>query len=118
MKKKYFFLALMLAVLQGMAVQAQTDVTSTYIKNAGFDEAPICYTVAGGTVLTAGVERIGTTGWVFPIPQWRNESVINANAVQVASGEYGTVANSQGFNNVPVPATDRNGNSAGAAISM
>lgn len=118
MKKKYFFLALILAVVQGMAVQAQTDVTSTYLKNAGFDEAPICYTVAGGTVLNAKVTRIGTTGWVFPIPQWRNESVINANAVQVASGEYGTVANAQGFNNVPVPATDRYGSSAGAAISM
>ncbi len=121
MKKKYFFLALILAVVQGMAVQAQTDVTATYIKNAGFDEAPICYTVAGGTVLTAGVERIGITGtdgWTFPIPQWRSESVIGHNAVQVATGEYGTVANSQGFNNVAVPATDKNGNSAGAALSM
>lgn len=118
MKKRYFFLALILAVLQGMAVQAQTDVTATYIKNAGFDEAPIHYTVAGGTVLSAGVERIGTVGWVFPVPEWRNESVINNNAVQVATGEYGTVANAQGFNNVAVPATDKNGNSAGAAVSM
>lgn len=118
MKKKYFFLLLMMAVLQGMAVQAQTDVTATHIKNAGFDETPIHYTVAGGTVLTAGVERIGTTGWIFPVPQWNNESVINANAVQIATGEYGTVANPQGFNVVAVPATDRNGNSAGAAVSM
>lgn len=118
MKKKYFFLALILAVVQGLAVQAQTDVTATYIKNAGFDEAPICYTKTGGTVLTAGVERIGTVGWVFPIPQWNNESVIGNNAVQVATGEYGTIANSQGFNNVAVPATDKKGNSAGAALSM
>lgn len=123
MKKKYFILILLMAVLQGMAVQAQTDVTADYIKNAGFDETPYAFTVAGGTVVTEGVARIwegeeGEGGWMYTLPQWNNESVVNNNAVQIASGEYGTIANSAGFNGVAVPATDKNGGSAGAAISM
>lgn len=119
MKKIYSFLTLMVAAAMcSFSANAQTDVTATYLLNPGFDEAPICYTVSGGTVLNAEVTRIGTTGWIFPIPGWNQESVINANAVQVATGEYGTVANAQGFNNVAVPATDKNGSAVGAAISM
>jgi hypothetical protein len=121
MKKRYFLPALIVFAAMMSHLQAQTDVTATYLQNPGFDEAPIHYTVTGGTVLTAGVERIGVTGthgWTFPIPGWNQESIINANAVQISTGEYGTVANSQGFNNIPVPATDKAGASAGAAVSM
>lgn len=119
MKKIYSILTLLVvAAMCNFSLKAQTDVTSTYLLNPGFDEAPICYTVANGTLLNAEVVRIGTTGWIFPIPGWNQESIINANAVQVATGEYGTVANAQGFNNVPVPATDKDGAALGAAISM
>lgn len=119
MRKTLRFLGLFLGLLAlTMPVKAQTDVTNTYLTNAGFDTAPITYTKAGGTTKTAEAVRIGTTGWIFEIPGWSNSSTINANAVQVASGEYGTVANSSGFNNVAVPATDVDGNSTGAALSM
>lgn len=119
MKKKYLFLyAIVLAFVSSFAVQAQTDVTATHLQNADFNVPPYCYTVAGGAVLTEGVERIGTTGWIFMIPGWTNASIINNNAVQVATGQYGTITNSQGFNGIPVPATDKNGNSTGAALSM
>lgn len=117
MKKIYLFIALIAMAFAG-SVQAQEDVTATFIANPGFDEAPIHYTVAGGVTLTEGVERIGTTGWMFVLPGWTNGSVVNNNAVQIATGEYGTIANSQGFNNVPVPATDKSGNATGAAVSM
>lgn len=45
-------------------IKAQQDVTSVYLLNPGFDEAPICYSVAGGTVLNPEVTRIGTIGWI------------------------------------------------------
>jgi hypothetical protein len=120
MKKKYYFLALIVAVLQAFNLQAATptDVTDTYLQNANFNQPPYAYTVEGGTVLTEGVERHLATGWMYAVPGWTHASIVNANAVQIATGEYGTVANSNGFNGVAVPATDRNGNSVGAAVSM
>jgi len=118
MKKRYLLLAMI--AISGIVSQlyAQTDVTATYLQNPGFDQAPIHYTVAGGTVRSEQAVRIGTTGWIFVIPGWNNESIINANAVQIATGEHGTVANPQGFNNTPVPATNKAGSSVGAAASM
>ena len=119
MKKHYLlFTAIVAAFASVLSVQSQTDVTATYLTNADFNTTPICYTKAGGTTLTSGVTRIGTTGWIFNIPGWTNASVINSNAVQVATGEYGTVANSQGFNNVAVPATDKQGLAVGGCMSM
>ncbi|MDD3078440.1 MAG: T9SS type A sorting domain-containing protein [Paludibacter sp.] len=119
MKKLYIFLvAILVAGAIGLSSQAQTDVTSNYLSNADFDVTPICYTVAGGTALNTEVSRIGTTGWIFTIPGWENGSVINGNAVQIATGEYGTVANSQGFNGAAVPSVDKLGASTGACVSM
>lgn len=119
MKKHYSFLAAIIAVFASVVnVQSQTDVTATYLTNADFNTASFCYTKAGGTTLTSGVTRIGTTGWIFNIPGWTNASVINSNAVQVATGEYGTVANAQGFNNVAAPATDKQGLNVGACLAM
>lgn len=121
MKKRYLLLALIAFAGMVSQLNAQTDVTATYLQNPGFDQAPIHYTVAGGTVRTEGVVHIGvvgTHGWTFPIPGWNQESIINGNAVQIATGEHGTVANSQGFNGIPVPATNKAGSSAGAAVSM
>lgn len=125
MKKIYLFIALIALAFAG-SVQAQEDVTATFIVNPGFDEAPIHYTVAGGTTRSeaavryfyTGEDVAGQNGWVFDVPGWSHGSIVTANAVQIATGEYGTIANSQGFNNVPVPATDKNGSSTGAAVSM
>lgn len=119
MKKTYLKVAaLFAALLAGSSAFASTDVTATYLINADFDTAPITYTVSGGTTRNAAAVRIGSSGWIFEIPGWTNASVVPSNAVQVATGEYGTVANSQGFNNVPVPATDKGGLNTGAALSM
>ena len=125
MKKIYLFIALIALAFAG-SVQAQEDVTATFIANPGFDEAPIHYTVAGGDVRSEAAVRYfytgedvsGQNGWVFDVPGWSHGSIVNGNAVQIATGEYGTVANAQGFNLVPVPATDKNGNSTGAAVAM
>lgn len=118
MKKKYLLLALIFFAGMMSHLKAQTDVTATYLQNPSFDEPPYHYTLIGGTVRSEQAVRIGTTGWIFTIPGWNNESVINANAVQIATGEFGTVANAQGFNNIPVPATDKAGGTTGAAVSM
>lgn len=109
---------LVLLVIPAKMMLAQTDVTSLYLTNADFNTPPFAYTVAGGTVLNTAVTRIGTTGWIFPVPGWTNASIINANAVQIATGEMGTVANAQGFNNTAVPAANRLGETTGAAMSM
>lgn len=120
MKKIYLLFAVIFtAFASALNVQSQTDVTTTYLVNAGFDTEPICYTKAGGATLTSGVTRIGTTGWIFNIPGWTNASIINANAVQVASGEYGTTpTNAQGFNNVLSPTIDKSGANLGACLAM
>lgn len=118
MKKHYFLLTVIIAFFSVLSTQAQTDVTNTYLTNASFDATPICFTKAGGATLTAGITRIGTLGYIYPIPGWTNASNVPANAVQVATGEYGTVANAIGFNNVAVPATDKYGNNTGACLSM
>lgn len=125
MKKIYLFIALIALAFAG-SVQAQEDVTATFISNPGFDEAPIHYTVAGDTLINeaavryiyTGVDTIGKNGWVFDVPGWSHGSIVIGNAVQIATGEYGTVANPRGFNLVPVPATDKDGNTTGAAVSM
>lgn len=107
------FLALMLGTQQ---LSAQQDVTSLYIKNAGFETTPLTFTKAGGD--TPGTDRIGTSGRIYTIPEWTNSSVCNNNAVQIATAEYGlssTVAN--GLNSTKPPTTDHNGN-GGAALHM
>ena len=120
MKRIYLLIAVFFAAcVTSLNVQAQTDVTTTYLTNAGFDTAPFCYTKAGGATLTAGVSRIGSTGYIYPIPGWTNACTIAANAVQVATGEYGTTpTNAQGFNNVLPPVADKNGVTTGACLAM
>jgi hypothetical protein len=120
MKKLFLFCAVLFAACaSSLNVQAQTDFTATYLTNAGFDTAPICYTKAGGATLNSAVTRIGTLGYFYPIPGWTSACVPTSNAVQVATGEYGTTpTNAKGFNNVLPPLADKNGVTTGACLAM
>ena len=94
---------------------AQTDVTSKYIKNAGFEESPVTYTTASGT--TAQTAKIGTKGKIFTITNWTNASVCNNNAVHIATTEYGFSSAVDGTNGSTPPASDNNG-ATGVALAM
>jgi hypothetical protein len=125
MKKIFLFLAiLVLALIVPENLHSQTDVTATYLINADFNTPPYCYTKAGGTTLTEGVERLIVTtdptrsGWIFKIPGWENASIIKNNATQVATGELGMKVTPPGFNGVTPPAATMAGDTTGAALSM
>lgn len=94
---------------------AQTDVTSKYIKNAGFEESPVTYTTASGT--TAQTAKIGKKGKIFTITNWTNASVCNNNAVHIATTEYGFSSAVDGTNGSTPPASDNNG-ATGVALAM
>jgi len=119
--KKFFllFAVIFAACINSLNVQAQTDVTATYLTNAGFDTDPICFTKAGGATPNASALRIGTSGFFYTIPGWTSACVAPSNAVQSATGEYGTTpSNAKGFNNVLPPTADKNGGVTGACLSM
>ncbi len=116
MRKKLLSLAIAVASTALTSLSAQTDVTATYLTDAGFDESPITFLAASG--LNTSAVRIGTTGWVYTIPGWTNASVIASNAAQVSSAEFGAVASSSGLNGTTPPAADRLGNSTGASLHM
>jgi hypothetical protein len=125
MKKIFLFLTMVLLVLyMPVNVKAQTDVTATYLVNADFNTPPYVYTKAGGTTVTEGVERLIVTtdparsGWIFKIPGWENASVINNNATQIATGEFGMKVTPPGFNGITPPPSSKAGDTIGAAMSM
>ncbi len=117
MRKKLLSLAIAVASGALCSLSAQTDVTATYLTNTGFDDSPITF-LAGGQGLNSSAVRIGTTGWVYTIPGWTNSSVVLANAVQVASAEYGASSSSSGLNGTTPPLSDPSSNSTGASLHM
>lgn len=129
MKKIYSLFIVTCLIFSGL--QAQVDVTATYIKNPGFDEAPTIFTKeAGGKIANADTDyRItrvngGTSpGWRFIVTNWDETSVINNNAVQISTAEYGftelPTGASSGLNNTIPPATQKDGITAtGASLHM
>jgi hypothetical protein len=129
MKRIYSVFIAATLFLSGL--QAQVDVTATYLQNAGFDDAPTIFTKdAGGKIANADTDyRItrvngGTSpGWRFIVSNWDETSVINNNAVQISTAEYGftTVPTSaaSGLNTTTPPATQKDGVTAtGACLHM
>lgn len=96
------------------------DVTAIFLANYNFETAPITFT--DGAKNSEAV-RIGSNdkkdGWVYTIPGWTNASVVNNNAVQIATATYGGTysGNSQGLNSTNPPLADNEGN-AGAGLHM
>ncbi len=110
------FIATLIASVGATMVQAQQDVTSQYLANPGFDTAPLTFLAEGKN---PDAERLYGTGWVYSLPSWTSECVVNANAVQIASAVYGySGAANEGLNGVLPPTEDKNGASAGASIHM
>ncbi len=129
MKKIYVLMAILFAT--SVTLMAQTDVTSTYLTNAGFDEAPTIFTLAaGGKISNADTDYRITridggsgSGWRFIVTGWDETSYIKSNAVQISTAEYGfttvpTLANS-GLNTTTPPATQKDGvTTTGACLHM
>lgn len=92
------------------------DVTAIFLANYNFETAPITFTDGAKN---SEATRIGTTGWVYTIPGWTNASVVNNNAVQIATATYGGTysGNNQGLNSTNPPSADNEGN-AGAGLHM
>ena len=132
MKKTYLLFAVFFIAFVGLFnVQAQTDVTSTYLVNAGFDEAPTIFTLAAGGKITNAdtdfrITRIdgGTSpGWRFIVTGWDETSYIKSNAVQISTAEYGfttaPVGASSGLNTTTPPTTQKDGvTNTGASLHM
>ncbi len=123
MKKKFTkLMATFVAGVCTLGLQAQTDVTSQYLKNADFETAPICFTVAGGETPNAekltGIGTDGRDGNVFAVPEWTQRVVMSNNAAQISTGEYGQTASvANGQNTTMTPATDNAGN-GGACLHL
>jgi len=114
--KKLLSVAILLA--SALGVNAQTDVTDTYLVNADFETSPICFTVANNGSINTESVRIGSAGWVYTVPGWGNASVVKNNAVQIATAEYGlSNSSANGLNSTCPPTSDNNGN-PGVALHM
>lgn len=116
MKKKILFLGAVLLFTLFGSLKAQTDVTNTYLTNTGFDSDPITFLKSSGKN-TAAVRHLAT-GWMYEIAGWTQASVCNANAVQVATAEYGAASSSEGLNGVAPPTMDMDGHSSGACLHL
>ncbi len=115
-----------------VGLQAQIDVTSTYLQNAGFDEAPTIFTKeAGGKIANADTNfrvtwvsnATSLPGWRFVVTGWTETSYIVSNAVQITTAEYGftslPIGTTSGLNNTTPPATQKDGVTAtGASLHM
>ena len=117
LKKRLLHHVWLFAILMGWTslAHAQTDVTSKYIKNAGFEESPVTYTKANGT--TAQTDRIGTTGKIYTVTDWTYAGVCNNNAVQIATIEYGFKSAVDGTNSTTPPTAD-NLDQTGTALAI
>lgn len=129
MKRIYLFFFAACLLLSGL--QAQVDVTATYLKNPSFDAAPTIFTLeAGGKIEGANdtyrITRIdggSSPGWRFIVTDWEETSVIRNNAVQIATAEYGFTAaptlNNEGLNVTIPPMTQKDGvTNSGASLHM
>ena len=94
------------------------DITILALKNAGFDASPVTYNVAG-TLNTSAVNMWASLNYVsayaYNVTNWINRSIVNANSTFTATFAYGSSAK---FNAASIPATDKNGISTGACLSV
>lgn len=92
------------------------DITVLVLKNAGFDAAPVTYNVAGA-VNTAAVNMwtgLGySSAYAYNLANWTNRSVVVSNSTFTATFAYSSAAK---LNGISIPATDKNGSSAGACL--
>ena len=92
------------------------DITVLVLKNAGFDASPVTYNVAG-TLNTAAVNMWAGLGYssayAYNLASWTNRSVVVSNSTFTATFAYGSAAK---LNAISIPATDKNGSSAGACL--
>ena len=130
MKRIYPLLFITCFLLTGL--QAQVDVTATYLQNAGFDDAPTIFTKdAGGKIANADTDyritRVSNAtsqpGWRFIVTGWDETSYIVSNAVQITTAEYGFTSlptgAASGLNNTTPPLTQKDGVTAtGASLHM
>jgi hypothetical protein len=117
MKKRTFLAFAMLFALLSSALQAQTDVTATYLTNPDFETAPIAFPTADG-IANPEATRYATsgygsriyvpTGWDLVIPA---NTGGNAQYAYLATGlfgvDYTTVP--EPLNGVEFPTSDRTG---------
>jgi len=131
MKKKILlFSVFLLASVFAYFVEAQTDVTSTYLTNTDFETAPIFYTTADG-VQTAGTAFLSTNssaagsqayappGWSWESPTAIGSTTTNAQYARIVTVSYGiTFGTIPGpMNGVNPPAADKNGD-GGASLAI
>ncbi|HET7733877.1 MAG TPA: hypothetical protein VFK73_08580, partial [Paludibacter sp.] len=92
------------------------DITVLVLKNAGFDASPVTYNVAG-TLNTAAINMWAGLGYssayAYNLASWTNRSVVVSNSTFTATFAYGSAAK---LNAISIPATDKNGSSAGACL--
>jgi len=104
MKTKLFLLVFLAAFFCGYAV-AQTDVTDTYLVNAGFDDSSNFAQANQGTA-DPGNAQADITGWGIE------------NHGGWAVGYVFGFGSPYTFNNATVPATDRNGEAVGGVLAI
>ncbi len=102
MKRKLLFLATL--VVSALGLRAQTDVTSTYITNAGFDESGDFQT---GNVATGGSnQRKAVTGWT------------NTGGDTYTTGAAIGFGTSGQINGANLPSTNSDGTATGGALCL
>ena len=119
MKKLFFYFWLAMLIVFG-TVQAQTDVTATYVNNADFETAPIAFLGTGNTVNPDAASRqLASSGLgirVYVPTGWTAEcgtpgSGGNAQYTRLATGLFGVDYTSipDPLNGVEFPTSDRTG---------
>ncbi len=111
MRKQLFFL-LTFIVCGVLCIQAQTDVTDTYIRNAGFEEDPVTFPTADGRVNPNSVQysNSGLGSRVYEVPDW-TVTIAGGEWCRMATGKYGINYTSvpDALNGTVFPTTDRTG---------
>lgn len=101
--KLLMFIATLVASVCSIEMQAQTDVTSTYIPNANFD-SDYNYTASStGNLATGGSGKKAVTGW----------TVTSGTNSCAGTFEYGTSAT---FNGATIPASGHNESAGGCMV--
>jgi len=108
MKRRTLLLSVLFTFAQFFALNAQTDVTDTYLTNASFDTDPSFAVDATGGIVTDGENR------VRDITGWTASYVENSNIVG-ATFEYGTAATLNGY---AVPTQDSESGTTGACLGV
>ncbi len=106
------FIATLVASACAVVVQAQTDVTSQYLKNTDFETAPVTFTESDGPANGTAVAK------GYDIPEWSETTALDYPRFLTASYgiTFGTLPDA--FNGVNPPATDKAGNATGSVLMM